>query len=65
MKRRERPEVKKNTIFTLFLGLKNGQELVPPFWAPNFHFFKSAEAAMLKHFQGKAGVANLFRKRLC
>ena len=29
VKRRERPEVKNTTIFTLFWGLKNWQEVVP------------------------------------
>ena len=40
-KRRERPEVKKTPPFLqCFFGLKNGQEVVPPFWAPKFQFFK-------------------------
>ena len=49
MKRRGRPDVKNNTtIFTLFFGgLKHGQEVVPPFWAPESHVFKSAQTSVL------------------
>ena len=64
-KRREGPEVKKNTtIFTLFLGsLKNGQEVVPPFWAPKCQFFKSAtKNNFFKHIQEKAGGSLFFGK---
>ena len=48
-KRRERPEVKNNTPFfhQIFWGLKKGQEVVPPFWAPKFQFFKSAKTILL------------------
>ena len=53
-KRRERPEVKKTPPFLLcFLGLKNGQEVVPPFWAAKFRYFKSAKTRIFKAFPGK------------
>ena len=49
MKRRERPEVKKHHCFYIvFWGLKNGQEVVTPFWAPKKHVLKSAKTTILK-----------------
>ena len=41
VKRRERPDVQQHHNFcTFFGGLKSGQEVVPPFWAPKFHFLE-------------------------
>ena len=51
-KRRERLEVKKHHFYTKNGALKTG---IPPFWAPNLHFFKSAKAPIFKAFPGKAG----------
>ena len=58
-KRREMPEVKQNTtIFALsFWCLKDGQEVVPPFWAPNLQLntCKAFPANVGgSHFIGKA-----------
>ena len=47
------------TFLHCFWGLKNGQEVVPPFWAPKFQFFKSAEAPIFKTFPGKVGGCHL------
>ena len=57
-KRRERPKVNKNTtIFTLFFGgLKNWQEVVPPFGAPKFQFVNLLKTLFLKRFQEKLVV---------
>ena len=45
VKRRERPDViiKTPPFLHCFLGLKNGQEVVPPFWAPKCHIYTSAK----------------------
>ena len=61
-KRRERPEVKK-TPFLHFWGLKNGQEVVPPLWAPKSQLLKSAKKPYFA-FPGKAGGSHFFWKRL-
>ena len=65
VKRRERPEAKKHHYFyTVFGGLKNGKEVVPPFWAPKITFQNLLKPLFLMHFQEKLVVA-IFRKRLC
>ena len=60
-KKREARRQKNITIFTLFWGggggLKNGQEVVHPFWAQNDMFPKSFKTHTLKRFQEKLAVA--------
>ena len=62
-RKEERGQRSKNTppfFHQTFWGLKNGQEVVPPFWAPKFQFFKSAKKPLfLRDFQGKLAVHNL------
>ena len=43
-------------------GLKNGQEVVPPFWAPKFQFSKSAKTLFYRDFQEKLVVHNVWGK---
>ena len=60
MKRRERSEVKKSTtIFTThsLVGLKSGQEVVPPFWAQTFDVLNLLKPLFSKHFQEQLVVA--------
>ena len=46
-------------------GLKNGQEVVPPFGATKFHAWKSSKTPICKKNPGKAGGNHFFGKRLC
>ena len=63
-KRRESPNVKKDHHFhTVFWGLKNGQEVVPSFWAPTFQFLKSAKTPIFNVFPGKAGGSQMFLEK--
>ena len=57
---RERERGQKHGLF--IGGLKNGQGVVPPFWAQRFHVFKSAKTPTFKVFPGKA---LFFWTRLC
>ena len=52
-----------NTNFTLFGGLENRQEVVPPFWAQKCDFRKFAKP-FFNRFQENPVVAFLW-KRLC
>ena len=46
----------------LFWGLKNGQEVVRPCWAPKCHFLNLLKPQFLEHFQEKLVVAFFFEK---
>ena len=68
MKRKEKPEVNKNTtIVTLFWGgLKSGQEVgsSSTFLGPNISFLNFAKTLFLMHFQGKLVVAFFWGKAM-
>ena len=52
-KKREARGQKHHHFYIIFWGLKNGQEVAPPFLCPKIPFLKSAKTPILKHFQQK------------
>ena len=52
---------KHHHFYTVFWGLKNGQEVVPPFWAP---ILKSATNPIIKAFPGKVGGSQFLEKAI-
>ena len=68
MKRREKPEETTPFLHFVLGGLKNGQEVVTPFWAQKAHDFLISKNPISKSFPGKAGGShflglNYVRKR--
>ena len=63
-RKEERGQRSKNTIFTpIILGLKNGQEVVPPFFGPqNLNFSNPLKPLVFKGFPGKIGGSHFFGK---
>ena len=62
-RKEERGQRSKTTppfLHCFYWGLKNGQEVVPPFWAQKFQFLKTAKNDSFKAFPGKAGGSHSF-----